>query len=69
MIRAAPRQFSPPPLLHSSLVGTDTPRRWLFELTGVLKDNLSKVVQHGKRADSIVKKLLHSRELRRTPIC
>jgi signal transduction histidine kinase len=33
------------------------------ELTVLLKDNLSKVVQHGKRADSIVKNmLLHSRE-------
>jgi two-component system, NtrC family, sensor kinase len=33
------------------------------ELTGFLKDNLQKVVQHGKRADSIVKNmLLHSRE-------
>ena len=33
------------------------------ELTGLLKDNLAKVVQHGKRADSIVKSmLLHSRE-------
>ncbi|SEM50836.1 GAF domain-containing protein [Bradyrhizobium sp. OK095] len=33
------------------------------ELTGLLKDNLQKVVQHGKRADSIVKNmLLHSRE-------
>jgi signal transduction histidine kinase len=33
------------------------------ELTGLLKDNLGKVVQHGKRADSIVKNmLLHSRE-------
>src|SRR5262249_25004095 len=33
------------------------------ELTGLLKDNISKVVQHGKRADSIVKNmLLHSRE-------
>ena len=33
------------------------------ELTTLLKDNLSKVVQHGKRADSIVKNmLLHSRE-------
>jgi two-component system NtrC family sensor kinase len=33
------------------------------ELTGLLKDNLEKVVQHGKRADSIVKSmLLHSRE-------
>ncbi|WP_439374317.1 GAF domain-containing protein [Bradyrhizobium sp. DASA03120] len=33
------------------------------ELTGLLKDNLEKVVQHGRRADSIVKNmLLHSRE-------
>ncbi|WP_442895641.1 GAF domain-containing protein [Bradyrhizobium sp. AZCC 1719] len=33
------------------------------ELTGLLKDNLEKVVQHGKRADSIVKNMLsHSRE-------
>ena len=33
------------------------------ELTALLKDNLGKVVQHGKRADSIVKNmLLHSRE-------
>jgi signal transduction histidine kinase len=33
------------------------------ELTGMLKDNLKKVVLHGKRADSIVKNmLLHSRE-------
>jgi two-component system, NtrC family, sensor kinase len=33
------------------------------ELTAMLKDNLEKVVQHGKRADSIVKNmLLHSRE-------
>jgi two-component system NtrC family sensor kinase len=33
------------------------------ELTGLLKDNLEKVVSHGKRADSIVKNmLLHSRE-------
>jgi signal transduction histidine kinase len=33
------------------------------ELTGLLKDNLQKVVQHGERADSIVKNmLLHSRE-------
>jgi signal transduction histidine kinase len=31
-------------------------------LTGLLKDNLEKIVQHGKRADSIVKNmLLHSR--------
>jgi signal transduction histidine kinase len=33
------------------------------ELTSMLKGNLEKVVQHGKRADSIVKNmLLHSRE-------
>jgi GAF domain-containing protein len=33
------------------------------ELTGLIKANLEKVVQHGKRADSIVKNmLLHSRE-------
>jgi signal transduction histidine kinase len=33
------------------------------ELTQMLKSNLGKVVQHGKRADSIVKNmLLHSRE-------
>jgi signal transduction histidine kinase len=33
------------------------------ELTAMLKTNLEKVVQHGKRADSIVKNmLLHSRE-------
>jgi signal transduction histidine kinase len=32
------------------------------ELRGLLKDNLNKIVQHGKRADSIVKNmLLHSR--------
>jgi signal transduction histidine kinase len=38
-------------------------RREIDELTAMLKDNLSKVVQHGKRADSIVKNmLLHSRE-------
>jgi signal transduction histidine kinase len=33
------------------------------ELTGMIKGNLEKVVQHGRRADSIVKNmLLHSRE-------
>jgi len=33
------------------------------ELTGTLRDNLDKIAQHGKRADSIVKNmLLHSRE-------
>jgi two-component system, NtrC family, sensor kinase len=42
---------------------TDKVRAEVDELTGLLKDNLEKVVQHGKRADSIVKNmLLHSRE-------
>jgi two-component system, NtrC family, sensor kinase len=40
-----------------------TIRAEVDEITGLLKDNLGKVVQHGKRADSIVKNmLLHSRE-------
>jgi two-component system, NtrC family, sensor kinase len=35
----------------------------IAELTNTLRDNLDKIVQHGKRADSIVKNmLLHSRE-------
>ena len=38
-------------------------REEIDELTRMLKSNLEKVVQHGKRADSIVKNmLLHSRE-------
>jgi two-component system, NtrC family, sensor kinase len=38
-------------------------RAEITELTGTLRDNLNKIVQHGKRADSIVKNmLLHSRE-------
>jgi two-component system, NtrC family, sensor kinase len=38
-------------------------REEVKELTCTLKDNLGRVVQHGKRADSIVKNmLLHSRE-------
>jgi two-component system NtrC family sensor kinase len=38
-------------------------RQEVDELTRTLKDNLGKIVQHGKRADSIVKNmLLHSRE-------
>jgi signal transduction histidine kinase len=42
---------------------TDKVRDEIGELTKLLKDNLEKVVQHGKRADSIVKNmLLHSRE-------
>jgi len=41
----------------------DDVRSEVDELTGLLKDNLDKVVQHGQRADSIVKNmLLHSRE-------
>jgi two-component system NtrC family sensor kinase len=41
----------------------DKLREEVDELTRTLKDNLEKVVQHGKRADSIVKNmLLHSRE-------
>ncbi|MDA9441186.1 hypothetical protein XH98_19225 [Bradyrhizobium sp. CCBAU 51745] len=41
----------------------DKTREDVGELTRLLKDNLQKVVQHGKRADSIVKNmLLHSRE-------
>jgi two-component system, NtrC family, sensor kinase len=49
-------------LLKSAALG-DKMRVDVEELTGLLKDNLQKVVQHGKRADSIVKNmLLHSRE-------
>jgi signal transduction histidine kinase len=45
------------------LVLDDTTRGDIDELTHMLKGNLEKVVQHGKRADSIVKNmLLHSRE-------
>jgi signal transduction histidine kinase len=41
----------------------DNVRGEVDELTRLLNDNLDKVVQHGKRADSIVKNmLLHSRE-------
>jgi signal transduction histidine kinase len=42
---------------------SDKGREQVDDLTGLLKDNLGKVMQHGKRADSIVKNmLLHSRE-------
>jgi signal transduction histidine kinase len=35
----------------------------IFQLTGTLRGNLERIVQHGKRADSIVKNmLLHSRQ-------
>jgi signal transduction histidine kinase len=41
----------------------DKAREEIDDLTRMLKSNLEKVVQHGKRADSIVKNmLLHSRE-------
>jgi len=41
----------------------DKAKEEIDELTHMLKGNLEKVVQHGKRADSIVKNmLLHSRE-------
>jgi PAS domain S-box-containing protein len=41
----------------------DKIRSEVDELTSLLKDNLGRVLQHGKRADSIVKNmLLHSRE-------
>jgi signal transduction histidine kinase len=41
----------------------DKTRNEIAELTNTLRDNLDKVVQHGKRADAIVKNmLLHSRE-------
>jgi two-component system NtrC family sensor kinase len=45
-------------------IGLDNNRReQLNEITQMLKGNLEKVVQHGKRADSIVKNMLqHSRE-------
>ena len=42
---------------------TSKGRENVDEVTGLLRDNLGKVVQHGKRADSIVKNMLmHSRE-------
>jgi signal transduction histidine kinase len=47
----------------SRMTGDDKTRREIAELTDTLRDNLDKIVQHGKRADSIVKNmLLHSRE-------
>jgi two-component system NtrC family sensor kinase len=49
-------------LLQSAPLG-DEMREEVSGLTKMLKNNLEKVVQHGKRADSIVKNmLLHSRE-------
>ncbi|MGQ0686186.1 sensor histidine kinase [Bradyrhizobium sp.] len=49
-------------VLKSAAIDAKT-REDIDELTHMLKGNLEKVVQHGKRADSIVKNmLLHSRE-------
>ncbi|ACA19618.1 multi-sensor signal transduction histidine kinase [Methylobacterium sp. 4-46] len=52
--------------LRQALAGAplaDSVRGEVDELAGLLKGNLAKVVQHGRRADSIVKNmLLHSRE-------
>ena len=49
-------------LLKSAALG-DKLRDEVHELTRALKENLEKVVQHGKRADTIVKNmLLHSRQ-------
>jgi two-component system, NtrC family, sensor kinase len=45
------------------LKADDKTRAEITELTDTLRDNLGKIVQHGKRADAIVKNmLLHSRE-------
>ena len=53
--------------LNDTLTGlpfADDARAQLDELTGTLKNNLEKVVHHGRRADAIVKNmLLHSREV------
>ena len=49
--------------LVTNIAVTDDKRAEVTELTGMLRGNLEKVVQHGKRADSIVKNmLLHSRQ-------
>ena len=52
--------------LREALIGVkadDKTRAEITELADTLRDNLNKIVQHGKRADSIVKNmLLHSRE-------
>jgi C4-dicarboxylate-specific signal transduction histidine kinase len=46
-----------------SIKVTPEARTQITELTNTLRDNLDKVVQHGKRADAIVKNmLLHSHE-------
>jgi GAF domain-containing protein len=47
----------------SGVAADDKTRRQIDEIATLLRGNLDKVVQHGKRADSIVKNmLLHSRE-------
>jgi PAS domain S-box-containing protein len=44
------------------MTGDDETRREIADLTSTLRDNLEKVIRHGKRADAIVKNmLLHSR--------
>ena len=46
-----------------SIKVTPEARTQITDLTSTLRDNLDKIVQHGKRADAIVKNmLLHSRE-------
>ena len=56
-------------LKNASLDGKT--REEIDELTHMLKGNLEKVVQHGKRADSIVKNMLlaFARGLGRAPSC
>jgi two-component system, NtrC family, sensor kinase len=45
------------------MTGDDKTRAEITELADTLRDNLDKIVQHGKRADAIVKNMrLHSRE-------
>jgi signal transduction histidine kinase len=47
----------------AGMSGDDKTRTEVDELANTLRDNLDKIVQHGKRADAIVKNmLLHSRE-------
>jgi signal transduction histidine kinase len=47
----------------ASVKADDTTRAAITELANTLRGNLDKIVQHGKRADAIVKNmLLHSRE-------
>ena len=59
--RELPARAAPPPLMSS---GTKSRWMWTSRIsTKLLKTNLEKVVQHGQRADGIVKNmLLHSRE-------